>query len=140
MTAAATAKTCTRCGHEQPIDRYRLLRGRWRSSWCDACHVARTRQWRADNRDAINARRPRRRARVRAGAVRATADPETQPTSPPQTADHRACRRLLERAADAVDLALDAADLAGCVDVLLDLSDELHAALGRLRRETGGAA
>lgn len=50
---------CTRCGRSAPPDAFhacaRMRSGR--QSWCKQCAVERTRQWRADNRDAINARR-----------------------------------------------------------------------------------
>jgi hypothetical protein len=50
-------KRCTRCGTWLRVHAFRLLRDRWRSSWCGPCSVAATREWRRANRDAINARR-----------------------------------------------------------------------------------
>ena len=53
-SAAGPTLPCTRCGRVLPADTFRLIRGRWRSSWCPACHVARTRQWRADRKAATS--------------------------------------------------------------------------------------
>jgi hypothetical protein len=64
---------------------------------------------------------------------------KAQPTASPQP-DHHACRALLERLADALDAALDAASWHESTDILLDASDEAHDALRRLRRGSDGAA
>jgi hypothetical protein len=52
-----SARTCTRCHYAYPIAAFRLVRGRWLSSWCDGCYVQRNREWRAANRDHLNAAR-----------------------------------------------------------------------------------
>ena len=57
-------RTCRHCQTAKPADAFpanhRMRDGL--SSWCKACHVARTREWRQHNRHEINARRrkPRR--------------------------------------------------------------------------------
>ncbi len=47
-------KTCRKCGEAKDLEDFpaqaRMKDGR--SSWCRACHVARTREWRAANREA----------------------------------------------------------------------------------------
>jgi len=52
-----SALHCARCDRWLPPDSFsrntRMLRGR--SSWCRPCSVERTRQWRAENRAAVNA-------------------------------------------------------------------------------------
>jgi hypothetical protein len=51
---------CTRCRRQLPADAFRLVprnTRRGRSSWCKACSLDRTQEWRAENRDEINARR-----------------------------------------------------------------------------------
>jgi hypothetical protein len=47
------ALRCTRCGETKPADDFHRNRHTLsgRSSWCKACAVARTRQWRAEIRD-----------------------------------------------------------------------------------------
>jgi hypothetical protein len=50
---------CTRCQRLLPASAFRpspRMRRAY-SSWCLACHVDRTREWRIDHRDAINAHR-----------------------------------------------------------------------------------
>jgi len=66
---------CRRCNQQLPRSTFRLMRGRYPSSWCPACHVAATREWRARNRDEINTRR---RAAYRAAHPR---PPAPQPDS-----------------------------------------------------------
>jgi hypothetical protein len=48
---------CTRCQGLLPVAAFRPdpTRRRGYGSWCRACTVARTRQWRAEHRDAVNA-------------------------------------------------------------------------------------
>jgi hypothetical protein len=52
----AVERACSRCGARLPLSAFRLIRGR-PPSWCRACAVERTRQWRAEHRDTLNARR-----------------------------------------------------------------------------------
>jgi hypothetical protein len=54
-----TTKRCARCEHDLPVEDFRAD-PRMRcglNSWCKRCHLARTQEWRDDNRDALNARR-----------------------------------------------------------------------------------
>jgi hypothetical protein len=56
-----TAETvrCVRCGLDLSVKAFRA-NPRKRdgvNSWCRACHVARTRQWREEHREALNERR-----------------------------------------------------------------------------------
>lgn len=51
----AAELVCVRCGERKPAADFRLVRGRWKSSWCDACYLARTREWRADNPEYVAA-------------------------------------------------------------------------------------
>ena len=53
----AAERTCRHCGRILPLSAFRLIRGRWPSSWCRSCSVERTREWRAANRDRLNAAR-----------------------------------------------------------------------------------
>ena len=50
---------CNHCQEWKPEDDFppnpKMNRGR--NSWCRPCHVERTRQWRAEHREAINERR-----------------------------------------------------------------------------------
>jgi hypothetical protein len=50
---------CVRCGRALPPTAFRANTRKRNGlhSWCNACQVARTRQWRAENRDALNERR-----------------------------------------------------------------------------------
>jgi hypothetical protein len=50
---------CVRCGRALPPTAFRAnpRKRNGLHSWCNACQVARTRQWRSENRDAINERR-----------------------------------------------------------------------------------
>jgi hypothetical protein len=58
-TVLDSGRLCTRCGQlKSPADfrpHPRMRDGL--TSWCKSCAVARTRQWRADHRDELNARR-----------------------------------------------------------------------------------
>jgi hypothetical protein len=49
--------TCSACQRSLPAESFHLSKYGSRSSWCRECTVAATREWRAANRDAINARR-----------------------------------------------------------------------------------
>lgn len=53
----AATLPCTSCRQELPVAAFRANRYGTRSSWCSPCTVAATREWRAVNRDEINARR-----------------------------------------------------------------------------------
>jgi hypothetical protein len=50
---------CVRCGRALPPTAFRAntRKRNGLNSWCNACQVARTRQWREENRDALNERR-----------------------------------------------------------------------------------
>jgi hypothetical protein len=56
-----TAETirCARCGLDLSVKVFRANPGKRNglNSWCNACHVARTGQWRQEHRDEILARR-----------------------------------------------------------------------------------
>jgi len=58
---------CARCDRWLPPDSFSrnsaMLRGR--SSWCRECAVERTREWRAANREAVNAATRKRHAATR---------------------------------------------------------------------------
>jgi hypothetical protein len=53
----ATERLCVQCATTKTIGEFRILRGRWPSSWCNACAVDATRTWRLANAVEINARR-----------------------------------------------------------------------------------
>jgi hypothetical protein len=50
---------CVHCGRALPPTAFRAnpRKRNGLNSWCNACQVARTRQWREENRDALNERR-----------------------------------------------------------------------------------
>ena len=54
-----TEKRCSNCSQFLPLDAFVANRGAWKglSSWCRECHRQATRDWRARNRDELNARR-----------------------------------------------------------------------------------
>lgn len=57
-------RTCTRCGRWKQAAAFRVnvkMRSGL-SSWCRRCFVARTREWRAEHAEELNARRRARRA------------------------------------------------------------------------------
>lgn len=66
---------CHRCEVFRPAAAFRLIRGRWRSSWCNACAQERTRVWRAQNHETVLAKQ---RERQRAAYV-----PVADVTPPP---------------------------------------------------------
>jgi hypothetical protein len=64
-------KSCTRCTESKPVadfPAYPACRDGL-SSWCRTCHLARTRQWRAEHGEAYNQRRRRRAAELRAARI-----------------------------------------------------------------------
>lgn len=56
MREAATL-SCARCGKSYPIEAFRVLGHGSRASYCTECQKQATRDWRAANRDEINAKR-----------------------------------------------------------------------------------
>ena len=48
---------CRECSQRKPIDAFRVLASGSRESYCRSCHNAINREWRARNRDDLNARR-----------------------------------------------------------------------------------
>jgi hypothetical protein len=59
LATPRTGRWCRRCRQWLPADRFRpnpRLRGGL-DSWCKACHADAVREWRAKNRDEVNARR-----------------------------------------------------------------------------------
>ena len=67
-----TEKRCVRCGESKPVAEFRR-NPRMRDgfgSWCRECSVARTREWRAEHREELNARRRAEYAAAKRGAVR----------------------------------------------------------------------
>lgn len=57
--SVVTEKRCVRCEESKPVAEFRR-NARMRDglhSWCKACSVERTREWRAEHRDELNARR-----------------------------------------------------------------------------------
>lgn len=61
----AAELVCVHCGQTKPAADFRLLRGRWRSSWCKICAVVATRAWRAGNgRESVAAYNAARRVHI----------------------------------------------------------------------------
>ena len=58
--------TCTRCTESKPLDAFpvRAQKRNGRSSWCKACHDARSAEWHRHNAEAIAARRAKREAEL----------------------------------------------------------------------------
>jgi hypothetical protein len=69
-------KTCVRCQSEKPtIDFPKAARTRDHlSSFCKSCHLAATRQWRAEHHDELLARRREQAAKLRAEAAETVGD------------------------------------------------------------------
>lgn len=58
LAASVTAKQCTHCKIEKPMQEFREHRGLYgRSSWCRECERQYTRDWTEENRNAHNERR-----------------------------------------------------------------------------------
>jgi hypothetical protein len=88
---------CGRCGKSQLLSEFRILRrGGYTSSWCRSCHLEATREWRARNRDAINAAR---RAAYVGAAHPVIACAYCGTTFQVQTSQSRYCTRKCNRAA-----------------------------------------
>jgi hypothetical protein len=67
-------KHCRHCDQDKPVEQFpgnRHMRDRL-SSWCRTCHLARTKQWRAEHHIDYNALRRERAAAERAAVQEAT--------------------------------------------------------------------
>ena len=54
--ANGPVRTCARCEQQQPIESFRM-NGIYRSSYCKACTLQVTEEWRSRKRDELNVRR-----------------------------------------------------------------------------------
>ena len=51
------SRICARCSQRQPIESFRMNGKGYRNSYCKACALQVTQEWRERNRDELNARR-----------------------------------------------------------------------------------